>query len=64
MPNTDGKFLLYLFRLLQPLDLSIFYCFSNPMLPGSRLRDSKGRFRTPNQEEIKPIIPLSLEILK
>ena len=47
--------LLYLFNL----DLSILYCFSIPILPIYILRDSKGRFRSPNQEEIKPIIPFS-----
>jgi len=40
-------------------DLSIFYCFSIPMLPDARLRDSKGRFRSPKQTELKPLIPLS-----
>ena len=48
---------LFLFLLLQFIlpnllslfypDLSIFYCFSIPMLPDSRLRDSKGRFKSP-----------------
>ena len=51
--------LLYLFNL----DLSILYCFSIPILPNYILRDSKGRFRSPNQEEIKPIIPFSKEII-
>ena len=44
-------------------DLSIFYCFSMPMLPDARLRDSKGRFRSPKQTELKPIIPLSKEVM-
>ena len=44
-------------------DLSIFYCFSIPILPESRLRDSKGRFRSPKQTELKPIIPLSKEVM-
>ena len=51
--------LLYLFNL----DLSILYCFSIPILPNYILRDSKGRFRSPNQEGIKPIIPFSTEII-
>jgi hypothetical protein len=51
--------LLYLFNL----DLSILYCFSIPILPYYKLRDSKGKFRSPNQEEIKPIIPFSKEII-
>jgi len=44
-------------------DLSIFDCFSIPMLPDARLRDSKGRFRSPKQTELKPIIPLSKEVM-
>jgi Proton-conducting membrane transporter len=51
--------LLYLFYP----DLSIFCCFSIPILPDPILRDSKGRFRSPNQEELKPIIPFSKEII-
>jgi hypothetical protein len=56
--------LLYLFDL----DFSIFYCFSVPILANAtdyNLRDSffKGRFRSPNQEELKPIIPLSKEVM-
>jgi len=47
--------LLYLFNL----DLSILYCFSIPILPDYNLRDSKGRFRSPKQTELKPIIPFS-----
>jgi Proton-conducting membrane transporter len=44
-------------------DLSILYCFSIPILPDYKLRDSKGRFRSPKQEELKAIIPLSKEII-
>jgi hypothetical protein len=46
-----------------PADLSILDCFSIPILPDYTLRDSKGRFRSPNQEELKPIIPLSKEVM-
>jgi len=44
-------------------DLSIFDCFNLPILPDYKLRDSQGRFRSPNQEELKPIIPFSKEII-
>jgi len=47
--------LLYLFNL----DLSILCCFSIPIIPDSKIRASKGRFRSPNQEGIKAIIPFS-----
>jgi hypothetical protein len=49
--------------LLFDYDLSIFYCFSIPILPDARLRDSKGRFISPKQTELKPIIPLSNEVM-
>jgi hypothetical protein len=51
--------LLYLFNL----DLYILYCFSTPILPDYNLRDSKGRFRSPKQTKLKPIIPLSKEVI-
>ena len=57
--SGQWEYFLYLFNL----DLSILYCFSIPILPDCLLRDSKGRFRSPNQEEIKPIIPFSKEII-
>ena len=34
-----------------------------PMLPYARLRDSKGRLISPKQTELKPIIPLSKEVM-
>ena len=51
--------MLYLFNL----DLSILYCFSIPILPDYKLRDSKGRPRPTNQEEIKPIIPTAKAVI-
>jgi hypothetical protein len=53
--------LLYLFNL----DLSFFIIlvFLFPVRGDYKLRDSKGRFRTLKQEKIKPIIPLSKEII-
>jgi hypothetical protein len=51
--------LLYLFNL----DLSILYCFSIPILPDYKLRDSKGRPRPTNQEEIKAIIPSATAVI-
>jgi hypothetical protein len=51
--------LLYLFNP----DLSIFYCLSIPILPDYNLRDSKDRFRSPKQKELKHIIPLSKEVM-
>lgn len=39
------------------------YLFSIPIIPVIKLRDSKGRYRSPNLEELKPIIPISSEIL-
>ena len=44
-------------------DLSIFDCFSIPIFPDYKLRDSKGRFRSPKQTELKSIIPLSKEVM-
>jgi hypothetical protein len=46
-------------NLLFLFNLDYLYCFSIPILPYYKLRDGKGRFRTPNQEEIKPIFPFS-----
>lgn len=51
--------LLYLFNP----DLSILYCLSIPIIPDYKLRDSKGRFRSPKQTELKHIIPLSKEAM-
>ena len=51
--------MLYLFNL----DLSILYCFSIPILPDYKLRDSKGRPRPTNQEEIKAIIPSATAVI-
>lgn len=53
------QFILQNFLYLFYPDLSIFYCFSIPILPDYKLRDSKGRFRSPKQTELKSIIPLS-----
>jgi len=57
------QFILQNFLYLFYPDLSIFYCFSLPILPYYKLRDSKGRFRSPKQKELKPIIPLSKEVM-
>lgn len=60
------KLIIFLFNLLLYLynpDLSIIYCLSIPIVPDYKLRDSKGKFKSPNQEDLKPIIPLSKEIM-
>jgi formate hydrogenlyase subunit 3/multisubunit Na+/H+ antiporter MnhD subunit len=68
--NYINLFLFFLFQfILQNLlylfnpDLSILDCLSIPILPDYNLRDSKGRFRSPKQKELKPIIPLSKEVM-
>lgn len=58
----------FLFYLLISLclyntDLSIISCLSVPIVPDYKIRDNKGRFRSPNQEELKPLIPLSKEVM-
>lgn len=41
----------------------IVLVFLSPVRAASKLRDSNGIFRSPNQEELKPIIPLSKEVM-
>jgi len=61
--NYINLFLFFLFQFILKKnfypDLSILYCFSIPILPDYKLRDSKGRFRSPKQTALKPIIPFS-----
>jgi hypothetical protein len=61
--RAGGKFCIFIYVYLFNLDLSILHCFSIPILPVYPLRDSKGRFRSPKQTELKPIIPLSKEVM-
>jgi hypothetical protein len=51
------NFLIYLYVFNQ--DLSIISCLSIPTSSDYKFRDNKGRFRTPNSEEVKPLIPPS-----
>jgi hypothetical protein len=52
-------FYLLIYFYLYNTDFSILYCFTLPKQPGYKTRDNKGRFRSPNQEEMKSVIPLS-----
>jgi hypothetical protein len=58
-------FLLFWFYLLSLYnnDLSTTACLTAPIVPVYKLRDSKGRFRSPHQEELKSIVELSKEVM-
>ena len=53
--------LIYLYVLNS--DLAIISCLSIPIISDNKVRDSKGRFRSATKEELKPMIPLSKEIM-
>jgi hypothetical protein len=56
-------FFIILFYLTYYDLTSVVFCFTIPIVPNSKFRDSKGRFRSPNSDETLPIKKLPINIL-